>query len=155
LNHVDSHAHNTLDALIKQNGRAFVRHYLQDFSSTLGAASNGPREYWEGYEYLLEGRESLRQIPAFGFYIPTWHTAGTYEARSIGRLSMDNATFDPDGWKPRVPIQAFLRARADDKFWAARKLTAITDDMVRAAVRAGQFGDEHSETVLVKALAER
>src|SRR5439155_3769294 len=62
LNHVDSHAHNTLDALIKENGRAFVRHYLQDFSSTLGAASNGPREYWEGYEYLLEGRESLRQI---------------------------------------------------------------------------------------------
>ena len=155
LNHVDSHAHNTLDALIKENGRAFVRHYLQDFSSTLGAASNGPREYWEGYEYLLEGRESLRQIPAFGFYIPEWHTVDTYEAKSVGRLPQDNTRFDPDRWKPRVPIQAFLRARADDKFWAARKLSAITDDMLRAAVRAAQLGDPESEQVLVKMLAER
>src|SRR5206468_2235318 len=78
-----------------------------------------------------------------------------YEARSIGRLPRDNTRFNPEVWKPRVPNQAFLRARADDKFWAARKLVALTDDLLRAAVRTGEFGDPQSEAFLVKALGER
>src|SRR5262249_14636156 len=57
--------------------------------------------------------------------------------------------------KPRVPNQAFLHARADDKFWAARKLQALTTDMLRAAVHTGEFGDPASEEFLVRALAER
>ena len=155
VNHVDSHAHNTLDALVNDNGRAFVRHNLQDFSSTLGAASVGPREYWEGHEYIVEGREALKQMPAFGFYFPQWHTEKVYEARSVGRLPLENANFNPELWKPRVPIQAFLRARADDKFWAAQKLVALTDDLLRAAIRTGEFADPRSEAVLVKVLADR
>lgn len=155
VNHVDSHAHNTLDALVKEDGRAFVRHYLQDFSATLGTGGVAPHEYWEGYWNLFEGRETLKQIPAFGFYIPKWHTIDLYEAGSIGLMPRDNTRFDPDRWKPRVPIQAFLRARADDRFWAAQKLAAFTDDMLRAAIRTGEFGDPASEAFLVKALGER
>ena len=91
----------------------------------------------------------------FGFSFPKWHTTPFYEARSIGRLPKHNADFNPDLWRPRVPNQAFLHARADDKFWAARKLMALTTDMLRAAVRAGEFGDPASEEFLVRALAER
>ena len=54
-----------------------------------------------------------------------------------------------------MPNQAFLHARADDKFWAAQKLVALTTDMIRAAVRTGEFGDPASEEFLVRALAER
>lgn len=155
VNHVDSHAHNTLDALVRENGRSFVRHYLQDFSSTMGSASIGPREYWEGDEYIVEGKDALKQVPAFGLNFPRWHTRQVYEAPSVGRLPLENATFNPELWKPRVPIQSFLRARADDKFWAARKLAAMTDDLLRAAARTGEFGDSKSEDVFVKVLAER
>src|SRR4029453_12625477 len=68
---------------------------------------------------------------------------------------MHNASFDADAWKPRVPNQAFLHARQDDKFWAAQKLVALTTDLLRAAVRAGDFRDPASEEFLVTALAER
>ena len=77
----------------------------------------------------------------FGFYLPKWRTTPFYEAPSIGRLPTHNADFNPEHWKPRVPNQAFLHARADDKFWAAQKLVALTTDLLRAAVRAGEFGD--------------
>jgi hypothetical protein len=63
--------------------------------------------------------------------------------------------FDPDSWKPRVRNQAFLNARVDDKFWAARKLAALTTPLLEAAVHAGQFGDADDEQFLVQALAER
>jgi hypothetical protein len=91
----------------------------------------------------------------FGFVFPKWRTAPYYEAPAIGRLPLDNADFDPESWRPRVPNQAFLHARPDDKFWAASKLVALTTPMLRAAVKAGDFGDPAAEEFLVRALAER
>lgn len=155
LNHVDAKAINSMDALVTDAPRSYVRHYLLDFGSTLGSASLQPREHWEGSEYLFDPQETMRQIIGFGFVFPDWHTRRFYEAPSIGRLPIDNRSFDPDRWKPRVPNPAFVRARADDKFWAAQKLMALTDDLIGAAVRAGDFGDPESEAFLVRALGER
>jgi hypothetical protein len=155
VNMPDSKAGNMLDVLVRQNNRAYVRHYVQDVGATLGSGGIGPAEYWEGRESVVEPRITLKQMLAFGFYIPRWHYEDMYEGRSFGRFPRDNTRFDADAWKPRFPNQAFLRARADDKFWAAQKLMAVTDDMLRAAVRTGDFGDASAEEFLVKALAER
>jgi hypothetical protein len=70
-------------------------------------------------------------------------------------MQKENSDFNPDAWKPRIPNQAFLHARADDKFWAARKLTAMTTNLLRAAVRSGEFNDPAAEEFLVHALAQR
>ena len=155
LNHVDAKAINSLDMLLTQDGRSFVRHNLIDFGSTLGSGGVGPSDYWEGTQYLVDGGSIRRQLIGFGFSYSSWHTEPFYESRAIGRLPMRNASFNPDTWKPRIPNQAFLHAREDDKFWAAQKLIALNTDLLRAAVRAGDFGDPKAETFLVQALAER
>jgi hypothetical protein len=155
LNHVDTKAINSLDTLITEGGKSFVRHHLIDFGSALGSGGVAPAEYWEGSEYLVEPKQSAKQMIAFGFSYPKWHTMPFYESRAIGRFPAHNADFNPEAWKPRVPNQAFLHARADDKFWAARKIAAIDTDMIRAAVRAGEFGDRAAEEFLVRAIAER
>ncbi len=155
LNHVDAKAINSLDVLVSENGKSFVRHYLIDFGSALGSGGVAPADYWAGSEYLVQPRDVARQMVSFGFSVPKWRTTPFYEARAIGRLPRHNADFNPDLWKPRVPNQAFLHARSDDKFWAAQKLVALTTDMIRAAVRAGEFGDPAAEEFLVRALAER
>jgi len=155
LNHVDAKAINSLDMLVTENGRTFVRHNLLDFGSALGSGGVGPADYWAGSQYLIQPRDIGKQIIGFGFSFPSWHTTPFYEARSIGRLPVDNAQFDPDLWRPRVPNQAFLHAREDDKFWAAQKLVSLTTVLLRAAVRSGQFDDPPSEAFLVRALAER
>jgi hypothetical protein len=155
LNHVDVKGGNTLDALFKENGRGYVRHYLQDFGSALGSASVAPREPWEGSEYVLQPGQTWRQMAGFGFVSPAWHTRDYFQSPSVGLMPKENKDFDPDGWKPRVPNPAFERARSDDKFWAARKLAGVTDDMLRAAVATGDLDDPKSEAFLVQALAER
>ena len=155
LNHVDAKAINSLDVLVTENGKSFVRHYLIDFGSALGSGGVGPADYWAGSEYLVEPRQVARQMVSFGFSVPKWRTTPFYQASAIGRLPRYNGDFNPDLWKPRVPNQAFLHARSDDKFWAARKLAALTTEMIRAAVRTGDFGDPDSEEFLVRALAER
>jgi len=155
LNHVDAKAINSLDTLITEDGRSYVRHYLLDFGSALGSGGIAPAEYWEGSENLVEPRNILTQMIGFGFLPPKWRTSRFYEARSIGRLPEDNTRFDPEAWKPRLPNPAFLHARADDKFWAADRLRMLTEEHLRAAVRAGDFRDPAAEAFLVRALAER
>ena len=155
LNHVDSKSINTLDTVIEGDGRKTVRHYLLDFGSTIGSAGVYPREPYEGSEYLINGRKTLAGIPSFGFYIKSWRTTPIYRARSVGAFRRDNSSWDPETWKPRYANSAFRAARADDKFWAARRLHAFSDEMLRAVVRVGQFNDPASEEMLANYLIER
>lgn len=155
LNHVDAKAINSLDTLVTENGRAFVKHHLIDFGSTLGSGGINATDVWSGSEYLVEPRAIGKQLIGFGFTRPRYRTVSYFESPAVGRLAEENGDFDPRAWKPRVPNQAFLHARPDDQFWAAQKLAALSTDMIRAAVKTGDFGDERSEQFLVRALAER
>ena len=155
LNHVDSKSINTLDTVIDQDGRKVVRHHLLDFGSTIGSAGVYPREPFEGSEYLVEGKKTLAGIPSFGFYIKSWRTIPVYRARSVGAFPIDHSEWDPEQWKPRYANSAFLAARLDDKFWAARRLQAFTDEMLKAVPRVGQFNDERSEEMVAKFLIDR
>ncbi|MCC7417540.1 MAG: hypothetical protein IT176_10405 [Acidobacteria bacterium] len=151
-NLVDMKAGNTLDSVIVENGRSVVRHYLQDVGSTFGSGANGLREFDEGWEYLFEGRPALRRLASFGFALSRWQTLDYERHDSIGRFEGD--AFDPMAWKPRVPTAAFLRARPDDTFWAARRVMAFSDEMIRAVVATGQYSDpaaaRHLGDVLIK-----
>src|SRR4029450_12750951 len=45
--------------------------------------------------------------------------------------------------------------RADDAFWAARRIAAFSDDLIRAAVHEGQFSDPAAEKYLADVLIQR
>ena len=152
-NLVDMKAGNTLDALVTANGRGLVRHYLQDVGSTFGTGANGPREYDEGAEHLFEGDLALKRMITFGFFLRPWQTTPYVKNRAIGRF--EGTYFDPTEWKPRVATAAFLRARADDSFWAARRVLAFSDEMIRAIVKTGQYTDPQAEKLLSDVLIQR
>jgi hypothetical protein len=152
-NLVDLKALNTMDTLITENGQARVRHYLLDVGSTFGIGANGPREWWEGYEYLFEQDKTLKRMPSFGFYLQPWQTVDYLEYPAIGRFEGDE--FNPEAWKSRVPAGAVLRARADDEFWAARRVMAFSSEMIRAIVKTGQYSDPKAEDHLARVLIKR
>jgi hypothetical protein len=152
-NLVDMKAGNTLDTVIEDGGRHFVRHYLQDVGSTFGTGANGPREYDEGWEYLYDQALARKRFVRLGFVFEPWQTAEYTENPAIGRFEGD--VFEPAGWRPRVPTAAFLRARADDNFWAARRVTAFTDDMIRTVVATGSYSDPDAAKLLADVLIKR
>ena len=45
--------------------------------------------------------------------------------------------------------------REDDAFWAAQRIAAFTDDVIRAVVHTGQFSDPAAEKHLADVLIER
>ena len=152
-NLVDMKAGNTLDTVVAENGRSVVRHYLQDVGSTFGTGANGPHAYDEGWEPLFDRGLTGKRLVTLGFVFEPWQTAPYVEHPAIGRFEGDS--FDPAGWRPRVPPAAFLRARADDNFWAARRVAAFTDEMIRAAVRAGAYSDPAAAALLGDVLIKR
>jgi hypothetical protein len=154
LNHVDAKSSNTFDALVTDNGRKVVKHYLIDFGSTLGSAGVRPREPFEGFEYLVEGRSTLKSALGLGFDIKPWRHGQRFESPEAGALP-GSRNWNPDAWKPRYPNPSFVRARADDRFWAARKLLAVTPDLIAAAVDAAAYEDEASRQAVLAFLLQR
>ena len=152
-NLVDMKAGNTLDSLVADGGQSRVRHYLQDVGSTFGTGANRLREYDEGWEYLWEGDKALKRLVTLGFYLQPWQTVDYVDNPAIGRF--EGREFDPVGWRPRVPTAAFKRARADDTFWAARRVMAFSDEMIRAIAQTGQYTDESAAKLLADVLIER
>ncbi len=153
-NLVDMKAGNTLDAVVVENGRSVVRHYLQDVGSTFGTGANGPREYDEGWELLYDGALLRKRLFTLGFFIAPWQTVDYNEhavdrplrrrcVRSAGRGGRGSAT------------AALRHARADDTFWAARRVAAFSDEMIRAAVRTGEYSDPAAEALLTDVLIKR
>ena len=130
-----------------------MRHYLQDVGSTFGTGAEGPHEFHEGWESLYEGDLAWKRFVSLGFYLQPWQTASFDERPEIGRFEGD--AFDPEQWRARVPVGAVLRARDDDTFWAALRVMAFTDDMIRAAVQTAEFSDPAAERLLADVLIKR
>jgi hypothetical protein len=152
-NLVDMKAGNTLDTVISQGGRAVVRHYLQDVGSTFGTGALAPHQWDEGWEYLYEGGQVAQRLFLLGFPLRPWHTAPYADNEAIGRF--EGEAFEPEEWKPRVPVAALRHARLDDTFWAARRLAAFTDDMIRAVAKTGQYSVPSDEKLLADVLIQR
>jgi hypothetical protein len=152
-NLVDVKAGNTLDTLITENGRGIVRHYLQDVGSTFGSGAQEAHQYEEGWEYIFEGGQTAKKLVLLGFPVERWRTVSYEDNKAVGRF--EGKGFDPTTWKPRTPNGAYLRARADDNFWAARRVMAFSDEMIRAIVKTGQFSDPKAEQLLSDILIER
>jgi hypothetical protein len=151
-NMVDMKAANTLDTLVTENGRGIIKHVLQDVGTALGTAN---REYeWDfGYEHFLEFPASRRRLLTFGFALSPWQTVDYTEYPSIGRFEGDE--FDPTAWKAQSPIKAIMELRADDAFWAARRVMAFDDALIRAAVHTGEYSDPAAERHLIDVLIKR
>ena len=87
-NLTDLKAGNTLDTLVTENGRAVVKHYLQDVGSTFGMA-NGPHEWDMGGSTSTIGRPTRQRLLSFGFALSPWQTV---PYRAIRRSAASRAT---------------------------------------------------------------
>jgi hypothetical protein len=146
-------AGNTLDTIITEEGRGLIRHYLQDVGSTFGVGANGPHDWNEGWEHVYDGPPSHRRFLTFGFAFSPWQTAYYEPYPSVGRFEGD--AFDPETWKPRAPSVSYYEMRPDDAFWAARRVMAFSDDLIRAIVKTARFSDPKAEQYLADVLIAR
>ncbi len=115
---------------------------------------NDEHEWDLSCEYFYEGPPSRKRLFTLGFgaepvadgrlrRIPVGR-----QVRGQGVRSAEVAAADADDWPT-------WRLRDDDAFWAARRVAAFTDDLIRAAVHTGEFSDPAAEKYLADVLIQR
>ena len=151
-NVTDFKAENTLDTILTENGHRVVKHYLQDVGSSLGM-SNDIHTWDVGWEHFYQGKTMAKRLASFGFALSPWQTVKYKEGPEIGKFEGDR--FDPRTWRTHTPNAALMEMRDDDAFWAARRIGAFSDEMVRAIVHAGEFTDPSAEKAIADILIKR
>jgi hypothetical protein len=155
VNHDDSRAVNTLDMLEGPPGAQYIRHYMFDFGSIMGSGTTGPDAPRSGYAYLVEKAASLRALRWFGLWAPAWaRQARPAFVPSAGPFTAD-MPFDPVTWRAEYPNAAFLNMRADDAFWAARRVAAFSERQIRLIVGRGRYREPAATEQIVTALVAR
>jgi hypothetical protein len=153
LNHDDSRAVNTLDSVVTENGRRFVRHHLIDFGSTLGSGSIQAQKPRAGWEYIWQPKAVLRRVVTLGLWDRRWIRVRYPDLPSVGNF--ESRAFLPEEWRPEYPNVAFDKALPDDNYWAAKIVMAFSDEDIRAIVRTGGLTDPQAEQYLIQTLIER
>lgn len=153
LGHDDSRSINTLDMLVEENGKKFVRHHLIDFGSLLGSASEEPNSARGGNQYLYEPGLMWKQILTLGVYVPSWYRFRYKKIPAVGRF--EHELYRPDEWKPEYRNPAFSNRLPDDTFWAAKKLMRFSDEAIREIVQVAEYSDPEAEAWIVECLIKR
>jgi hypothetical protein len=153
LNHDEANSTNSLDVYIGKDKHGSVKHYLLDFGSTLGSDTVKIQSKRRGNEYIFEKKPMLKSAVSFGLIDRPWRSVKYPDFPSIGRFEAD--FFDASRWKPEFPNPAFDRMLPDDGFWAARILSRVNDERVRAVVKSARYMDSKAEDYMVQTLIKR
>lgn len=153
LNHDDSRSINTLDVLVPEGGRSTIRHYLLDFGSTLGSGSTQAQTARAGNEFIWEARPTLITMLTLGFYVRPWVKVAYPAIPAVGRF--ESTYFRPENWKPEYPNPAFRNVRPEDRFWAARIISHISDEAIRGIVGAAKFTDPQATEYMTETILSR
>jgi hypothetical protein len=153
LNHDDARSINSIDSYVEENGRRYIRHYVQDFGSTLGSGSTSAQQPRGGYEYLIEPNKIGKGLATFGLWRRDWMNARYSDNPSLGTVEAD--FFEPWKWKTEYPQPAFDQMDAADAFWAARIASRFTNEMIRAIVQAAALTDARVADTLTDIIIRR
>lgn len=153
LGHDDSRSINSLDMLVEEDDKKFVKHHLLDFGSILGSASNMANSPRSGNQYLFSWRHTWRQIFSLGAFVPQWYRWNYKKFPAIGLFEWE--IYHPDERTPEYRNPTFENRLPDDTYWAAKKVMAFSDDDLRAIVGLAQYSDPEAADWLVTCLIKR
>jgi hypothetical protein len=114
---------------------------------------NDLHEWDLSWEHFYQTNTTMKRLFSFGFALSPWQTVNYVEKPEIGKFEGDR--FDPRTWHPQTPTTAYMELRDDDGLWAAQRVGAFSDEMIRAIVHTGEFSDAASEKLLVDIMIKR
>jgi hypothetical protein len=153
LCHFDTKQENTLDMYVEEDGRRFLRHYLIDLASTLGAAANGPIQPF-CFEYSVDFAAILGRVLSLGLIQDRWRRLERPpDIDEVGYF--ESEIFEPNRFKASKPTAAFANLTDRDGYWAAKIISAFNDNHIDAMVEQGKYANPDAARWIARVLAER
>jgi hypothetical protein len=148
----DASAINTLDTMVIEDGRKFVRHHIIDFGCAFGSATGHPQAPREDAERTLEFGRTLRAIFSLGFYQRRFQKQRqdwalmTNRFPSLGYYPAEG--FDPDEFRSNRKLPTHIRMTDRDAYWGAKVATSFTDAQLEAAVKTAELPQDAAAYLL-------
>jgi len=153
VGHFDTKQHNTLDMMVEEDGRRYVRHHWIDLASTLGTGARGPVQRI-GWEVTFDPKAFLRRNLTLGLTEDDWRR--TRRPHGLPEISyFESEHFDPFGYEPLQPNPTFADLTRLDGYWGAKIVSAFTDAHLRAIVEEARYEDPASADHMARVLAAR
>jgi hypothetical protein len=152
LNNWDLKEGQSLDTYVEENGRKFLRHYLLDFGSSLGADDN-PTEYYHGHEYGLDASSVAKEIFTLGIFESANEKRALIISPEVGNFTA--VGFNPGAWKPTFPSVMLENMTDLDAFWATRVMLSFSESDLRNIVETAEYSQPTSMNYMVQTLLER
>lgn len=151
LNDADRRHSNTM--AVYTDGR-YVKHYLLDMGSTLGANASSPHRPIHGQAYLIDPRKIFKALPLLGAYrFPWWDYEWRIPYETVGYFRAD--VFEPGGWVPTYPNPAFEECTERDGYWGAKLVMSFSDEDLKAIAETAQISNPAAEAYLIDILQKR
>lgn len=155
LSHIDSRQENTMAAFMAYGDVGYVRHYMIDFSDTLGITY--PDELMTrrfGHSGYVDFQSLGEDLVTLGAIDRPWEHARFGPAGpTLGYFDLER--FDPEHWRPGYPNPAYERMTEHDAAWMARILARFEDRHVAALAARGRFGSPIVTSELTRILIGR
>jgi hypothetical protein len=152
INNWDLKESQSLDVYVEENGRKFLRHYLLDFGSSLGAAYD-PTEAYHGTEYGFDLVSITKEIFSLGVHESENEKRALIISPEAG--SFTAAEFDPGNWKPTFPTVMFSNMTTRDAFWATRVILAFTEEDLRSIIKTAEYSLPTTDNYILQTLLAR
>jgi hypothetical protein len=151
----DTREANSLDTFIRTGPgeKGYVKHYMLDFSSTLGSRGTRPRSKTHLDDYYFNYGEVSASAATLGGYRPKWEQIEDPEIESVGLF--ESKSFKPQHWRPNYPIPPFQNATDRDGFWAAKIMARLTGEQIAGIVKEARYSDPRAESHVTRTLIER
>jgi hypothetical protein len=156
ISHYDAREQNTLDVWVETGGGAgFIRHYMLDFSDSLGSLSSRPRvASRRGHAYELEWPLAFIELVTLGAIDRPWRDPRPSRAPStFGYFNVEG--FSPDHYRTAYPFGPYSRVTEADAAWGARLLARMSPSLVRAVIAEAHLSDPSVAAELERVLLGR
>jgi hypothetical protein len=137
---------------VEENGCKFLRHYLLDFGSSLGA-NDIPTEYFHSHEYGIDLGNITKEIVTLGFYESPNEKRAHVISPEIGNFT--SYEFDPGSWKQTYSSVMFDNMTDEDAFWATRVILSFNEGDLRSIIETAEYSDPQTNDYMLRTLLDR
>jgi hypothetical protein len=157
IGYVDLPTANFLDVEVQNRDDPqshYIRHYLIDFDSSLGAINVVKNDVRLGYAYEFDWADLTHELLTLGATARPWrNNRQAPDLRGVSQVWVSE--FDPGAWKPNVRYAPFEAKDRFDTFWGAKLVARFTREQIRAAVLAGEYTDPRAVDYITDTLVAR
>ncbi len=152
-NHADIRIDNSLDVYHEDSEDGYVVHYLLDFGEAFGGHGAEHDWMWDGFSHYFNFGQVWGNYLTLGLKVQTWENVEYTRWKSVG--AFEAAQFNPATWRETYQFLPARISRRDDNYWAAKIISALTEEHIRTLVNAAHYPEPEAGDYIVNTLMER